>query len=197
MTTTSGPDRLVALVDLDGTLCDCAGALEREMSELRGPNEGGEDESRWDPPRFIEARRRLVMAVPGFWRNLAPLASGFELLDLLRGVGFDIHILTKGPADNSLAWMEKFEWCRRHVPDLPIVITENKELVSGAVLVEDWPPYIDTWIGAFPSGLVIIPHQRWNIGVEARHPKNAVRYDGAGTESLRRRLEKMMTAAEA
>ncbi len=181
----SGP---IALVDLDGTLCDCAGALARALFEIRGPAENARDENSADPLPHIVARRRMVMSTPGFWRSLDPLPLGFQLLDVLHQQGFQTHILTKGPANQPLAWMEKFDWCRRHVPHLPVIMTEDKGLIHGEVLVDDWPAYIARWLHWRPSGLVIVPAQPWNADIAARFPVNSIRYDGTNLDDVRGRL---------
>jgi 5'-nucleotidase len=38
--------------------------------------------------------------------------------------------------------MEKVEWCRQHLPGTSLAITEDKGVIAGDVLAEDWPPYI-------------------------------------------------------
>jgi hypothetical protein len=185
----------IALVDMDGTLCDCAGAIAKGFAELRGPYEDARDEEKSDPPAHIVARRRLIMSVPGFWRNLERLPLGFHLVEVLRECGFQTHILTKGPSDQSLGWMEKFDWCRRHVPGIPIIMTEDKALVHGAVLVEDWPPYIARWLRTCPRGLVIVPAQPWNTGTVAPSSPRLIRYNGTKLDVVRKRLEEVRRTA--
>jgi 5'-nucleotidase len=183
------PDAPVALVDMDGTLCDCSGALARELAALRAPSEGTKEDESSEPPAYIAARRRLIMSAPGFWRNLQPLQLGFEIVGLLQELGFTTYVLTKGPREHSVAWMEKVDWCRQYVPHLPIVITEDKGIVHGAVLVEDWPPYASQWLRACPQGLVIVPAQPWNANVDGLLSTKAIRYDGSNINAIRRRLE--------
>jgi 5'-nucleotidase len=190
------PDRPVALIDMDGTLCDCAGAIAEALAPLRSPGENGERE-RDDLAPHIVARRRLIMSVPGFWKNLQPLSIGFQIIDLLRGLRFDLHILTKGPAEQSAAWSEKVEWCRRHVPDIPVIIADRKSVVRGDVLVEDWPPYIEEWLATNPSGVVIVPAQPWNVRLAPSVAANALRCDGDNLGDVRRRLEALGSSPHA
>ena len=185
----------VALVDMDETLCDYSGAIQKGLAALRGPGEDPGDEQSPDPPPYIAARRRLIMSVPGFWRSLRPLPFGFQIVEALAELGFDTHIVTKGPSDQPLAWMEKVEWCRQHVPQTPVVIAEDKGLVRGEVLVEDWPPYIARWLERRPRGFVIVPAHPWNADVEATFPGKAMRYDGTNLDTVRRRLRAILAAA--
>jgi hypothetical protein len=84
-------------------------------------------------------------------------------------------ILTKGPYNATSAWTEKVQWCREHIYYVPITITEDKSLVYGKVLVDDWPPYVTQWLEWRPRGLVIMPDQPWNQ--DFIHP-NVFRYRG-------------------
>lgn len=168
------PSEPIALIDLDGTLADFDGAMAEKLSSLRSPGEDpalevyGQEKHPW-----LEARRDAIKARPGFWRSLARIPDGFAVLEMIRQVGFEIHILTKGPTKTTSAWTEKVEWCQAHVPGVPITVTLDKGLVYGRVLFDDWPPYIERWLAWRPRGLVIMLDHPWNQGFE--HP-NVFRY---------------------
>jgi hypothetical protein len=182
----------VALFDMDGTLADFDGEMVRGMSLLASPNDPPwEPEREADEAPHIRQRRRLVKSVPGFWLGLPELADGFWILRDAYNVGFRIMILSKGPSNNSMAWMEKIDWCRQHLLTPPffaddmeklrppiqheITLTEDKGLVYGRVLVDDWPPYILKWLEWRPRGWVIMPHRRWNA--DFNHPQ-VLRFTG-------------------
>lgn len=170
----SKQSELIALVDMDGTLCDFDAAIKDALLKLRAPNE--EDDKLFSEKLpHIKARWDLIKSQPGFWRNLKPLESGFRILDILRELEFDIHILTKGPAKSTNAWTEKVEWCQEHVPDASVHITQDKGLVYGKVLVDDYPNYIDRWLEWRPRGLVIMPSHDWNK--DYKHD-NVIKYNG-------------------
>lgn len=171
------PNDAICLFDLDGTLADYDGAMQREFDKLTGV--GSDAKGR-------EALRRLISHQPGFWRNLPPYKPGFNILRVARALGFECHVLTKGPRAYSPAWAEKLDWCRTHVPDLNITISQKKSLVYGKVLVDDWPGYYKPWLQVRPRGLVVVPAHAWNDG-ECDHP-NIVRYDGTNTAEVRRRM---------
>jgi hypothetical protein len=165
----------VALVDLGDTLADCTPALRAALARLRKAGERESDESLVPLPPHLEARRRTVMSAPGFWRGLALRAQGFELLGVLRDAGFRVHVLTKGPSDAPQAWADKVAWCRAHLPDVPVIVTDDKARVHGHVLVDDWLPYVERWQRQWPSGLAIVPAQPWNA--EAPSGPRCVRAD--------------------
>ena len=182
-------DRPIALVDLDGTLCNFSEAILERLIELRGPNDDPDDELKLEPPPYILARQRIIMSTSGFWRNLKPIPAGLQLVSLLVEFEFNTHVFTKGPSDNPSAWAEKFEWCRLHVPELRVIMTEDKSLVNGDVLVEDWPPYIIQWRRRCPKGFVIIPAQPWNEDAKVEQLENAIRYNGTNLTEVRTFLE--------
>lgn len=169
------PER-IALIDLDGTVVDYDGQMKRDLEALRGPTEppfnalGPQDQ---EP--HIEARMSVIKRQPGWWRNLPELPSGMELVQMLRELGFSLNILTKGPHRTTSAWAEKVDWVRAHIPDAAVTITEDKGLVYGKVLCDDWPLYIKRWLAWRPRGLVIMPAHPWNAAFS--HP-NVIRYDG-------------------
>lgn len=152
----------VALVDLDGTLADYNGAMTAALEEIATP--GDQTIIGQQAPSHLRARQLMIRSQPGWWRNLPKLEKGFEILKVLRELDFEIHILTKGPNKTTNAWTEKVEWCQEHVPDASIVIAQDKGLVYGKVLVDDWPDYVTRWLEWRPRGYVIMPDQPWNHG---------------------------------
>lgn len=183
-------DDRIALIDLDGTVADYDAAMRAAMATLRAPGEPGEPD-RGAEPAHLEARRKLVQRQPGFWRGLAPLALGFAVVDELRALGFELHVLTKGPRATPNAWSEKVEWCAEHLPDANVTVTGDKSLVYGRVLVDDWPPYFTRWLEVRPRGLVVCVAHPWNEGFAAGGAEahaNVLRFDGENRDELRRRL---------
>lgn len=165
----------VALFDLDGTLADYDVAMRERMMMLAEPGA-----PIWDPDRegneaeHIRQRRRIIKSVPGFWTGLRTMSDGFQLMGMCHQIGFRLMILSRGPSQNSLAWKEKIDWCRANIAfPHEITLTEDKGLVYGRVLVDDWPPYITGWLAFRPRGQVIMPARRWNESF--RHP-NVYRY---------------------
>jgi 5'-nucleotidase len=154
----------VALFDLDGTLADFDLDMRERMVMLAGPGEPSWDPDReGDEPEHIKQRRRIIKSVPGFWTGLRIMSDGFQLMDMAHQIGFRLMILSRGPSQNSLAWKEKIDWCRQNIAfPHEITLTEDKGLVYGRVLVDDWPPYIEQWLAFRPRGQIIMPARRWN-----------------------------------
>lgn len=179
----------IGLIDMDGTIADLDKRKREEMAKLRSPGENADDEDRdYDAIPHLKARWDLIKRRPGFWRELPRLEFGFDVPWEMQQLGFDCSILTKGPSSASAAWSEKFEWCRLHVPDLSVHVGEEKGLVYGKVLVDDWPPYIENWRRHRPRGYVVSIAQPWNVTVEKQF-NNCVRYDGSNLYLVRELLE--------
>lgn len=175
MDTTVKLSEPIALFDLDGTLADYDSAMRRDMRLLQAPGEPEWSAHADDEPEYLRERGKLIRRQPGWWENLEKHPPGFEVLSEARELKFQCHVLTKGPALAASSWTEKLRWCQRHVPDLLVTVTQDKGLVYGKVLVDDWPPYVSRWLEWRPRGLVIMPAHAWNEGFS--HP-NVVRYIG-------------------
>lgn len=184
------PDGIdIALFDMDGSLADYDGALIRDLEELRSPEEPAiTRENLWEIEKreYILARMRLIKGQPGWWLNLEPIPMGMQILSLCEHLGFDIHILTKGPKRHALAWDEKVRWCQRHIgPDVDIHLTSDKGMVYGKLLYDDYPDYMLRWLRHRPRGLGIMPvcpHNR-----DFTHP-NVVKWDGTNLEEVSRAI---------
>ena len=176
----------LALVDLDGTLADYAGAMCRDMLKLSSPAEldeltgifmRGGDEAYHIP--HLKARMDLIKTKKDWWFNLERLPAGFKVVDMLRDLKFRLNILTRGPKNLSDCWGEKHKWSRTYVPDADISIVSDKTPHYGRVLVDDWIPYVIPWLNKRARGTVIMPAQPWNEGFS--HPQ-VVRYDSNDDE---------------
>lgn len=177
----------IALFDMDGTLFDYEGRLLMELNAMRGPSEPNftllnlhSHDDAW-----ITRRIDTIKRVPGFWRNLDKFELGWHIHEIAVEIGFDVHILTKGPYRNTPAWTEKVECIRKHLPDAVVHITEDKSIHYGRVLVDDWPDYVLPWLENRPRGLAVMPAHHYNAGF--KHP-NAIRYDGSNRDEVKKRL---------
>jgi len=188
----SGIKRPVALIDMDGTLCDYHGAMKRDMLKILSRHESLNEEFHKDKRTYITNRMDMIKNQPNWWLNLEKLESGFEILEMLHSLDFENHILTKGPTKTTAAWSQKIEWCKENIPehiDHSVLMTEHQEgkgLVYGKVLVDDYPPYVLSWLKYRPRGLVILPNQRWNANFT--HP-NVIRFNDKNKVKIKEALQ--------
>lgn len=193
MTKTKKTSR-IALVDMDGTVADYVKALRRDLEKLRSPDEPETPENPYDQEDLphIKLRMDLIKNQYGWWRALEPMSVGFEIVAILREFDFDLHVATKGPSSRSQAWKEKVEWCRKYLPDASVHIVEEKSLLYGKILVDDYPEYALNWLEHRPRGLVIMPAHAYNESMEGR--PNILRFRGglADVDALRQRIERLI-----
>jgi len=185
----------VALLDLDGSLADYDGAMHAAMQKLLSPGEVlpsnlyTEGHHPW-----LENRMNLIKAQPGFWRDLPAIPLGFTVLHWLVDHEYSCNVLTKGPKHTHSAWTEKMQWSARHLPGVPVTITQDKGLVYGKVLYDDYPPYIKRWLLWRPRGKVIMRDTVHNQGFE--HPQVLRVFDGADVVVTRHKLDGFLLGAE-
>ena len=197
--TMTNPER-IALIDMDGTIADYENAMRVEYDKLIAPGEMdyyeasrkyGRDE--W--PSHLWNRMDVIKRRSGFWRYMPRHQLGFEIVDVLREYDFHLNIATQGPSTKALAWSEKFEWVREVLPDADMHITENKSLLYGKILVDDWPPFAWGWLANRPRGLVVMPAAHYNEDVQKSiltgHAQ-ILRYSYGMQDELRKRIEEVI-----
>jgi len=146
----------LAFIDMDGTIANHHEALHRELEAMAGPGEGPIPTNPHGGPDHIEARIDRIHKMKDFWLDLKPIGLGFYVADALKNLGFDLHILTKGPRLATVAWTEKKDWCLKYMPDVPVTITENKAILRGDVLFDDYPPYVEGFLEANPEAKAVM-----------------------------------------
>jgi hypothetical protein len=177
----------VALFDLDFTLCDYEGALNRDMKALQSPMEPPYAGVPHDnAPAYLRNRATLIKSAESWWATLEPLELGFDIWRTARDIGYRRVILTQAPRRSPAAWSGKKKWIDAYLgPDTDVIITRDKSLVYGKVLVDDWPEYITQWLKWRPRGLVIMPAQKHNK--DFKHPQ-AIRYTGRNLKKVSKML---------
>ena len=180
----------IALFDLDGTLCNYDRTIEEEYNLLKSFDEPSYRYFKHnEEPSHFKERIKKLKNKKGWWEKLPKLELGFDVLKIAKELEFNIHILTKGPASSYNAWTEKAKWVKGNIkPDYPnakLTITEDKGLVYGTVLVDDWIEYIERWLTWRPRGVVIMPAHPWNEGYSN---SNVTRYDGTNITQVKERM---------
>lgn len=177
----------LCLFDLDGTLADHTAALRRDMAKIQSPDESFVKFRDENEPLYVSERRKLIRSQKNWWLNLEKMKLGFDIYDLAREIGFQINVLTKGPSSCPNAWTEKVIWCRNHLHgDVKVTISEDKSIVYGRVLVDDYEPYVLGWLTFRPRGLVIMPKNEENSHIN--HPQVVI-YDGSNLNVVESRMK--------
>ena len=180
-------EQKIALFDLDSTLVRYMPAMLERLNLLKSPGEPSVTfEDTLGQNDHLYRRRKEIQRTPGFWRDLTPHGPGFDVFNMAKAAGFTRHILTKAPKDTPNAWSEKLEWRNMWVPEVKMTISEDKSLVRGALLVEDWPDYYLPWLEAWPEGQVIIIDHPWN---KNHNHMRSTRYTGDNKDQIITALE--------
>lgn len=153
------PDN-VALLDMDGTVCDWHNKLEKDLEETLGP-----DKDRVTPETRTKVEH-LIRSKPGWYLNLEPLPLGIKIAETLRDIGFRIMVATKATPKATNAWSEKAAWCMKHLPYAEVSVSQDKTLMYGKILVDDYEKFTSPWLERRPRGYVLLPDQPWNQGYE-------------------------------
>jgi hypothetical protein len=181
-------EKRIGLFDMDGTLFDYESQLRQDLRKLMAPGEV-EPESIFDESLpHVRHRLDLIKSQPGWWRGLPRFPLGWDVHKIATEMGFDIHILTKGPRRKPMAWMEKVQCVQDHF-GLSVnidIVGKDKSARYGHFLVDDWPSYVEEWLKHRPRGLVIMPAHPYNR--DFSHP-NVIRYDGTNLPEVRSALE--------
>jgi len=176
----------IGLFDLDNSLAGYDVSMEKDYDSLKSPSDPPyKSFNEENYPDYILKRIAMIKRQSGWWRNLPKLENGFKVFNLAKEIGFRNMVLSKGPSKNFLAWAEKVEWVRESLPDTEIILSEDKGLVYGKFLYDDYPKYIRAWLENRPRGLVIMPVYEFNQ--DFYHP-NVLRYDGKNIEQVKKAL---------
>jgi 5'-nucleotidase len=164
--------RNAALFDMDGSTVDYEGGLRRSLRKYKfscKPDLSNLWVAEKKYPEVREAMRE-IKARPGWWRDLDPIPSGIRVFRVAGRIGYYRMVCTKGPSHYPLAWGEKLEWSRRGLgKKIPVTVTENKGVMYGKILYDDFPEYALGWLAFRPRGLVIMPERDHNR--EFSHPQ--------------------------
>ena len=137
------------LVDLDGVLCDWDANFDRHIIE------------NWAhmPDMPLTPQRRsfnfydgvspevangisAIMNHPGFYAELQPIPGGKQALNQMLSEGHDVHICTAPWLTNPSCASDKLAWVEEHIGEgwaKRVVITKDKTLVRGDILIDDKP----------------------------------------------------------
>ena len=156
------PDN-IALLDMDGTVCRWHEQLDHDLNEVLGPAR------KTLPPETLTQIEWLIRRQPGWYLNLEPIPLGIKIAEMLRDIGFTVMVATKATPKATNAWSEKAAWCLKYMPYAKVTVSEDKTLMYGKILVDDYQKFADPWLTRRPRGYVILPDQPWNQGYE--HPR--------------------------
>lgn len=158
-------------MDMDNTMVDWDGEFILRYSAAAGRADIGttvrnrqlfEMEENFPPCERSAVLR--VVAEPGFYTSLQPLPGAVEALQAMVERGVDVRLVTAPhPTCPGSCTNEKYTFVQRHLGEVwlnRLIITRDKTLVRGDILVDDKP--VVTGSIASPSWTHVIFDQPYN-----------------------------------
>lgn len=153
--------RPIFLCDMDCTVANYEKALIRDLNIIKSPFETEITVANlWELEKLphMKARMDLIKTQPDWWFNLEPIYENIEIVRYAQELGFEIHILSKGPRHKPIAWAEKVRWIDKNMPDIHYInLVTDKSCYYGRVLFDDYSDYMRDWLVWRPRGLGIMP----------------------------------------
>ncbi len=112
-------------IDLDGTVCDLKGAVNRFR-------ESNKDKSN-------QLCYKYPWSLPGFFLGLEPMPFALESVKEL-SVNHDVWLLSRPSFKNTNSYTEKAEWVKAHLGyemQKKLILCGDKSLLKGKILVDD------------------------------------------------------------
>lgn len=154
--------KLTILFDADDVAEDLLSLWVGLLNRKYGSNVSPDDVTDWNVAKFfpgLDDRQVFgVLDEPGIWRDLLPMDGAVEALTKLRSDGHDLYLVTNTDYRHC---REKFDRILEFFPFLDsrrIIITANKQMVSGDILIDDAPFNLDG--GPWHKILFDRPHNR-------------------------------------
>ena len=97
-----------------------------------------------DYPKTLVKKIQKIFLSPGFFLSLEPVSGAIESINLMRKLGHDVYICT-APYVNTTCGPEKWIWVEKYLGKewlSRLIITRDKTLVRGNILIDDKPNII-------------------------------------------------------
>jgi len=163
------------LVDMDGVIADWGHAYGESLDRYgdaaaRIPRHQDQRSFNLNEGRTPEERAIIaaVMVEEGFYSRLEPIPGAKQALKAMVRAGHDVRIVTSPWVSNPTCASDKLNWIVRHYGShwgARVVITADKTLVHGDVLIDDKPEVTGV---AEPSWEHILFDQPYNRDVTGR-----------------------------
>jgi len=126
-----------------------------------------EDNASWDMTAGLDeeglAAVNFVMELPGFYAELEPIEGMADALRDMVAEGHVVHICTSPYVTNPTCASDKLDWLEKHVgPGWAhrAVITSDKTLVRGDILIDDRPEIVGTYSPLWRHVVFHAPYNR-------------------------------------
>ena len=160
---------MIILVDMDNTLADFDAAFlaawrKKYPEEYFMPVEDRRTFHAIDDyPEHLREKIDEVYHAPGLVRNLPPVEGGIEAVHAMLKAGHDVRFCTSHLFRYDPCVLEKFQWIEEYFdPSFVdrIIITRDKTLVRGDLLIDDKPNIVGVATPSWEHILYDRPYNR-------------------------------------
>lgn len=119
-------------------------------------------------PEEIVVAIQEIMDRPGFYDELSPIEGWVDAMHEIQDEGHEVFIVTSPWVTNPTCVQDKFNWVARHLGEewrSRVIITKDKTLVRGDVLVDDKPTITGAMIPVWEH---VVYDQPYNQGLPNR-----------------------------
>ena len=163
------------LVDMDGVIADFDGEFLKRWQE-RHPDKPyvpfEERKSFYVRDSYPDILKPLVTEIllePSFFRDMMPMNGAKEALLEMEQMGHEVFICTSPLSTYQNCVLEKYEWVEKFLGTgwvSRIILTKDKTLVRGDILIDDKPEI--TGVESTPSWEHIVYDRPYNRDVKKR-----------------------------
>jgi len=134
-----------------------------------------------DYPNGLKKEVEEIFSTPGFFENLNIISGGKEALEKMQALGHDVFICTSPISKYENCVLEKYRWIEKNLGfewTKKIIMTKDKTLVFGDILIDDKPEHIGLRRPAWKHVLFEAPYNK--------HVKNKLRITWSNWEKILR-----------
>lgn len=132
------------LVDFDGVMCDMLTPLIELFNKQFDCSFTIKNIGSWTLP---ENMKPIFLHTPDFFANLKPFDGAIEGVKTL-AEDFEVYFVTDALSKPNIA-KDKLRWREKHgLEDIPIIITGNKGMIKGDIIIDDAPHHLKSFIEA-------------------------------------------------
>lgn len=162
-------NKKIILVDMDEVLADFeAKFLEDWKKKFPGHPHIPLDKRKTfniqdDYPSKFKKEVEGIFSAPEFFKNLNPIFGGKEALIKMQELGHDVFICTSPISQYENCVLEKYHWVEKNLGfewTKKIIMTKDKTLVFGDILIDDKLEYIGIKKPAWKHVLFDAPYNR-------------------------------------
>lgn len=162
-------NKMIILVDIDGVLADFEEGFAKEWKKKFPQHSQILFKKRKTfyladtSPDGLGKEIQSILSSPGFFKNLDIISGGKEALKKMETLGHKVIICTSPISNYKNCVLEKYHWIEKNLGfkwTKRIIMTKDKTLVFGDILIDDKPEHIGLRKSAWKHVLFDAPYNQ-------------------------------------